>query len=347
MITFYMDEAGYTGYDLLNADQRFQGASALCIDDETAKSLIAEYFPSTQSPELKHRQLSRRKTYWKPLLALQRRVLRDHMSFTYVCDKRYLLTLMLLNSCVEPAFHDHGLDFYQDGHNYGLASLLYKTGPTLWGKSDFDDLLNLFQRAQRTKTDQAIHALVEHARSLRNRELTEYLWPLAANWPSCIHEIQHPKTSTDAALVVLLALVAQIEKFAPDSYQVVHDTSANLRQYNQFLSQLAACDVNIAFHETQITSLRFPLKLKGVTQVDSRQSAAVQLADLLVGGMIEHAMSLVGKVEKNDYNQQVLGLYGDTNLIHLLPDLDFEANRRFRAGTHAQALIDFFAKQFG
>jgi hypothetical protein len=341
-----MDEAGYTGYDLLNAEQRFQGASAVLIDDKTAQSLIREHFPKTQSRELKHRQLSRRKSYWKPLLELQRSVLRDHMSFTYVCDKRHLLTLMFLNTCVEPAFRDRGLDFYEDGHNYGLGSLLYRTAPSLWGRGNFEDLLHLFQHAQRTKTDVAIQALVEKARSLRQREFSEYLMPLGTEWPSCVREIRHPKTSTDAALVVLLALIAQIEKFAPQAYHVVHDTSANLGKYNQILSRLAACDNDISFHENQITSVRFPLKLTGVFQRDSRQSAAIQLADLLVGGMIEHAMTLVGKVEKTDYNQAVLGLYGETNLIHLLPNMDFEQNKHFHSGTHAQALIDFFAKNF-
>jgi len=344
--TIYMDEAGYTGHDLFNAEQRFQGASAVLIEEDAARSLIRQHFPNTQSTELKHRKLSRRKSYWKPLLDLQRAVLQDHISFTYVCDKRYLLTLMFLNSCLEPAFHDRGVDFYRDGHNYGLASLLYWTAPALWGSGNFEDVLRLFQHTQRTKTDLAIQALVQKARSLRGRELSEHLTPLATEWTSCLEEIRHPKTGTDAALVVLLALIAQIEKFVTQPYQIVHDTSDNLRQYNQLLSRLAACDTEICFHETQITSLRFPLKLSGVSQQDSRQCAAVQLADLLVGGMIEHTMSLVGAIEKNDYNQAVLGLYGDTNLIHLLPSLDFKANRQFRSGTNANALIDFFAKNF-
>ncbi len=45
MECFRIDESGYTGFDLLNPDQRFQGASAIAISDQDAASLISEHFP--------------------------------------------------------------------------------------------------------------------------------------------------------------------------------------------------------------------------------------------------------------------------------------------------------------
>lgn len=36
MDCFRIDESGYTGFDLLNAEQRFQGATAIAISDEDA-----------------------------------------------------------------------------------------------------------------------------------------------------------------------------------------------------------------------------------------------------------------------------------------------------------------------
>lgn len=57
MLSFYIDESGYTGYDLLNKQQPFQGASSLLIDEDTAKSLVDEYFPNRKATELKHRNL--------------------------------------------------------------------------------------------------------------------------------------------------------------------------------------------------------------------------------------------------------------------------------------------------
>jgi hypothetical protein len=341
-----MDEAGYTGYDLLNVPQRFQGAATLQIDEEAASALIKEYFPRTKLAELKHQKLSKRKGNWESLLNIQRVMLRDHLSFTYVCDKRFLLILMFLDSCVEPAFYERGIDFYQDGHNYGLASLLYYTAPNFWGKKNFDEILLLFQQAQRAKSDVAIQALIQKAKSLRGRELSENLLPLAMEDAACIREIKTSPLNTDAAFVVILSLISHIEKFVHETYEIVHDRSDNLRQYDRILSQLAAASFTESFQQTQITALKFPLKLSHVSQVDSRNSSGVQLADLLIGGMIEYSMSLTGEIEQTDYNQAIIGLYGEANLIHLLPNLNFEGGKEFRQGTKASELIEFFSKNF-
>ena len=51
MECFRIDESGYTGFDLLNAEQRFQGATAVAISDEDAARLIKEHFPKLQASE--------------------------------------------------------------------------------------------------------------------------------------------------------------------------------------------------------------------------------------------------------------------------------------------------------
>lgn len=60
MECFSIDESGYTGFDLLNMDQTFQGASAICIDPNDAQRLINEYFPKLRSVELKYSSLARK-----------------------------------------------------------------------------------------------------------------------------------------------------------------------------------------------------------------------------------------------------------------------------------------------
>jgi hypothetical protein len=44
MERFSIDESGYTGFDLLNTDQRFQGATVISISDEEAAQLIKKHF---------------------------------------------------------------------------------------------------------------------------------------------------------------------------------------------------------------------------------------------------------------------------------------------------------------
>lgn len=49
MKCFRIDESGYTGFDLLNAEQRFQGASAVAIEDDEAAGLIRNHFSGASS----------------------------------------------------------------------------------------------------------------------------------------------------------------------------------------------------------------------------------------------------------------------------------------------------------
>jgi hypothetical protein len=51
MECFRIDESGYTGFDLLNADQPFQGATAIAISDDDAARLIKEHFPKLQAAD--------------------------------------------------------------------------------------------------------------------------------------------------------------------------------------------------------------------------------------------------------------------------------------------------------
>ncbi len=51
MERFSIDESGYTGFDLLNPNQRFQGASAISITDDDATRLIKEHFPKLKASE--------------------------------------------------------------------------------------------------------------------------------------------------------------------------------------------------------------------------------------------------------------------------------------------------------
>lgn len=348
MECFRIDESGYTGYDLLNHDQRFQGATAVAISDEDAARLIKEHFPKLQAKELKYRALSRRSSNHPRLLALHRDMLSDYKCVTYVCNKRFLLLLMFLDIAVEPYYYERGYNFYKDGQNYALASLLYYAGPTLLGKEAFDALLAAFQRAVKEKTPESLRELVSAARQTRWRELPEALGPLAQYAaPECLDAVVAPGVNTDAALVLLQSLISRMEVMADGPYRVEHDQSKNLLTYHELLQRFIDHDEAIEFRQTEITSLKFPLQLAVVTQVDSRTSPAVQLADVMIGAAVEAANNLTGLRSAGLDPEALTSLYREDQFIHLLPSIDFEDQRRFRQGTQAADMIDYFANNFG
>lgn len=347
MECFRIDESGYTGFDLMNPEQRFQGATAIAIEDDEAGRLIREHFPKLQADELKYRALARRPANHPRLMALQRDLLTDHKCVTYVCDKRYLLLLMFLDYAVEPFYYERGMDFYEDGQNYSLASLLYTVGPTLLGKGALDRLLVSFQRAVKEKSSEALGNLIDAACASRWWELPEALGPLAQfAAPECLKAIVTPGVNTDAAFVVLQSLVSRMEIMADGPYRVEHDQSKNLLTYHDLLQRYIRHEKPITFRQSEIASITFPLKLQSVTQIDSKHNPAVQVADVMIGAAIEAANTLTGQRAGVLDAEKVMALYADHQLIHMLPSIDFEEQKRFRQGSQAGQVIDYFAENF-
>jgi len=347
MKCFRIDESGYTGFDLLNADQPFQGATALAIDDDEAARLIKAHFPTLQATEVKYRALSRRPANHPRLLALLGDLLRDYQSVTYVCDKRFLLTLMFCDYAVEPWYYARGAKFYEDGQNYSMASLLAMAGPTLLGKAELAALLAAFQRAVREKSLEALKDLVAAARRTDWKQFPEAIGPLARDaCPDCLSAIAAPGVTTDAAMVVLQSLISRMEVMSDGPYQVEHDQSKNLSTYNDLLLRFINHEGEIELRQSKLASFKFPLKLTDVRQVDSKLSPAVQLADVMIGAAIEAGMSLAGLRSDGLDPDELLPLYADDQFIHLVPSIDFEAQKEFRRGTQAEEVIDYFSTHF-
>ena len=138
--------------------------------------------------------------------------------------------------------------------------------------------------------------------------------------------------------MVLQSLISRMEVMADGPYRVEHDQSKNLLTDHDLLQRFIDHDQEIEFRQTEIASIKFPLKLVEVTQVDSKGSPAVQLADVMIGAAIEAANNLAG-LDPED----VISMYADNQLIHVIPSVDFEEQRRFREGTQAGEVIDYFA----
>jgi len=345
MSSVFIDESGYTGADLLNQDQPFQAASALYISEPEARSLIEKHFPKIKSDELKYRDLARRKSNWNALLALQSDLLMNYECISYICDKRFLLILHFLDYAVEPFYYEQGINLYENGGNYSLASLLYYSADTLLKGDNFREILYLFQHAMKSKTEASMVSLIEKVKASPWQEMPEAFGPLAHKSHSCIEAILQKETSTDGAYVVLLSLISRLEAVLNQSYEIIHDRSKNLDQYDITLNKMINHSDEVSFKETKITTLNFPLKLNSVSQVDSKDSLGVQLADILVGGIIDSSKSVTGK-KINDYNKCIADLYEDNQLIHLLPSIDFEEQKRFRKGTQGSEVIDYFSRHF-
>ena len=146
--------------------------------------------------------------------------------------------------------------------------------------------------------------------------------------------------------MVLQSLISRMEEMADGPYSVEHDQSKNLLTYHDLLQRYINHDQTVEFTQSKIARIKFPLKLASVTQVDSKISPAVQLADVMIGAVIEAANTLTGQRAAGLDAEAVMGLYAGHQFIHMVPSIDFEEQRRFRQGTQAAEVIDYFATHF-
>lgn len=343
MNVFSMDESGYTGYDLLQKSQPMQGASSININHDDAEYLIKQHFPKLKSAELKFGAMKRRDSYKKPLYQLQKELLANFPCITCVADKRFLLMLMFVDYAVEPFYYDKGENLYENGGNHSLASLAMLAGPAYFGQG-FEVILRAFQVAMHEKTLASVTALINAVQDVNWFKLPELLGPLATESPDCIDAILNSETTTDASLSILIALVTRTELISSGPYCIEHDRSDNLLSYSQHLKFLMGLSKKAEFKQSDIATIRFPLKLKEVYQVDSKLSPSVQLCDVLIGGAIRGAIELREDIEPTFYNP--IQLYRDDQIIHFLPDNDFAGQQEFRKGSQGAELIDFIQQEF-
>lgn len=343
MNIFSIDESGYTGRDLLQQSQTWQGASALKISYDDAMYLIKQHFPKRQAPELKFSSLKKRDSYQKPIFNLQKELFSNFQYVTCVADKRFLLVQMFIEYAVEPFYYDHGVNLYENGGNVNLASMAYYVCQSYFGRK-FDKILMLFQNAMHEKTEAAVKSLVENVRAIEWKLLPEVLGPIALEHPDCIKAIMNPKVSTDAAFIILQALISRTELMSDGPYSIEHDRSKNLLQYNKYLSMLINCEAQAEFKISEIASVKFPLKLNHVDQVDSKNSPPVQLCDVMIGSAISAVYQLL--IDKSLSYYSPLKLYEGNHLIHFLPDIDFKEQQAYRRNAQGNEYINFIAEQF-
>jgi hypothetical protein len=66
----------------------------------------------------------------------------------------------------------------------------------------------------------------------------------------------------------------------------------------------------------------------------------------MVGAVLQAGNIMTGQRSEGLDPDALMPLFKDDQLIHMLPEVDFEAQKEFRKGTQASEVIDYFAANF-
>ncbi len=73
-------------------------------------------------------------------------------------------------------------------------------------------------------------------------------------------------------------------------------------------------------------------------------SPALQIADVMIGAMIEAANTMADQRSGGLDPEALTSLYSDDQIISLRPPIDFESSKAFRRGNQTSAMIDNLAR---
>ena len=313
--TIYLDECGYTGDDLIDAEQPTFAIATHSFSEDESTGLKQRFFSAVQAPELKHSSLQGR--------ARNQRAIMDFLQFAaeqtgrvrvMVADKRFALTAKLVDFIVEPPMHRYGLNLYEQGGSAGLSNLFFAV-LQVEGATVLDQLLKRFQDVIRMRTDEA---LAEFGRFLAVRHdvsvIDETLDMIRASFAQLQEDdiTTLPPRALDLSFTVALSAIYVWRQAGFTDIDVVHDESTNMSRqkalWDCILSPEApASRIGYGAAEGQT---QFPIGVRSTTFERSSKSAALQLADVLAGAVARWSRWVVRGASPSDaYATALDGLF--------------------------------------
>lgn len=289
MPTFYVDESGFTGEDLLSADQPVFAHATVDLDSAEARKIISSIFVGVNAKELKFARLRRSPRYRDRIVELVTIMANDSTrAATWIAHKEFALVTLIVDWWIEPLAHKSGLNLYKDGANLGMANMQFYCLAGFWSQGFRRRLLARFQRMMRARTPKAFaqcEAFVRNANAKADsnaQEILHYLWP-SFTLLGLSHVRGLPDRVLDIALPGLIFL-GHIWRGRHDGpWEIVHDQSSNMAKQKWLWDALTSSDLDSARFESPGGPQQFPMNVVGTRFASSENENQLQICDILAG----------------------------------------------------------------
>jgi hypothetical protein len=346
--TIFIDESGYTGEDLFNAEQPFFTLASLNLSEEKCKFLTDKYFGEINARELKHSNILKYPKQQEMVTNFLKELANtpDIVKFS-VSDKRYVLITKMVDNLIEPLLYESGYDLYNQGGNIGLSNVLYYMYKTHLSKIEFEDILRNFQIMMRERTTVSYENFFKIFNNTFSNELDELndffkLWYLKKS-PEDIFSF--PKNNLNIAFTCAFKMVADWSKISKKQHSLIHDNSSNMSKEKKLWDYLVGTDIpsSVVGYDTRI--MKLPIQLKETSFVDSKDWSGLQLADILAGSINYVFKWLEDIVPESSYPKEVHNIVKDTFNWHLIiPTPKVTPEELGTVGPNYENPNDFFGK---
>lgn len=316
--TIYLDECGYTGEDLLYADQPiFSLASLSCSDDEAIHAKKC-FFGKFQGPALKHTTLTKSKRHQDAIVDFVTSLIAGPInSKGFFACKKFVASGKMIDLMVEQAMAAEGLDLYENGGNMALSNLTYYGLHTAFGMQKFEFTLSKFIAALRTRErkdyEEYISTLKQFVTESQHREMAE--------WITSHILISHEKLGYDGLIAGLppnvldLSLDFAIEtachwrtKYGDQAeIEIIHDQSSNMAKQTPTWKILLDDSVPSAIVGYDRRTRKFPVGIKKIRFASDHECPGLQLADVFAGAIAHGARWLFIRRDPADVYGEKIG----------------------------------------
>ena len=342
--TFYFDEAGFTGNNLLDPEQPVFVYAGVAIDEKRASALRAEALSRFRlnASELKGSNLLKtdrgvRAISW---------ILNESSQYSHimVANKEYALAGKFFEYIFEPALAERNSLFYGVGFHKFIAMILYIFFRAK--DSHTQDILRSFTKMMKDLDPQRLEAILSsldhvdqsspigkilafaycHRRKIENEVRVVKKSDIANNW------------SLELSMTALNWLLASWgEEY--ESLEVYCDNSKPIQASIPMFDNLIGREDKVYLQFGNHRNLSIIYNLSGpINTVDSKKVPGVQIADV-----IATSVAYSYKNPEEDISKEWLGYFDDVAVNMIAPDLtlvDFTKEDAFVNGMILDELVD-------
>ena len=285
--TIYFDESGYTGSDLLNADQPVFSVASTDIGEGDACTILKSSFPRFRGKEFKFTKINRGPRHRAGLLSLSEQLSKmvDRI-LIYNCDKRFTALVKAVDVLVEPLIHELGYDFYAGGYNRRFMNMFHFGLCQIASSEEYDLIVRWYDRFSHNSNDASAIRQLSHIVDRCPDEVSFFVGILLAGAKHFIgsqDSIADP-IDNDVQQSCVLALVNHWREHTTDALEIVHDASSNFFGKLELWNKITSTDIKPATVTTgDRRGIIFPLGVERTRPGDSVGSYALQLCDMIAG----------------------------------------------------------------
>lgn len=303
----YIDEAGNTGSDVLNADQPYFVLAAVHFSDEELLQIQRDIAYGKELHFVKMKKNSEGRIAIKRLLQ-HPWMNEEHITLELV-DKQFCIYAQIVDMTVEPVFHYiFHEDLYTQRNNILLANCLYTFCRHHQDKPKVNAFLESFVKMMREQTDNAVvdfYKNVEQLSSVSDKPLKDILlWiSLSQRILDCVL-VEDKTFCLDTTLSSLLRLVEHWREKLNRELDIIMDNSKQIEAGKLLIDELSQMDNPPQLVGYDTRKHLFPLPIHSVQMADSASSFGVQLADAVASAFafVWNDTSTKYKLFRNELN---------------------------------------------